>query len=65
MRMLGEPTNTAIRSSYLVRPFYFFEHGAGTRFPALLFQCAIAFSQIGPKFSFKLLEFSDFRRNAV
>src|SRR5207245_470454 len=34
-----------------------------TRFPALLFQCSIALSQIGVELGFKLLELSDSHSN--
>ena len=39
---LDNPRNTALRYSCVTGPFLSFEHGAGARFPALLFQCSIA-----------------------
>src|SRR5258708_39985097 len=56
---LDNPRNTALRYSCVTGLLLSFEHGAGARFPVLLFQCSIALSQIGLKLGFKLLELSD------
>src|ERR1700730_14471337 len=60
---LDNPRNTAPRYSCVTDPLLSFEHGAGARFPALLFQCSIALSQIGLKLGFELLEVSDSHGN--
>src|SRR6266478_3750957 len=60
---LDNPRNTALRYSCVTGPFLSFEHGAGARFPTLLFQCSIALSQIGLELGVKLLELSDSHSN--
>src|SRR6266699_1712127 len=60
---LDNPRNTALRYSCVNGPLLSFEHGAGARFPALLFQCSIALSQIGLERGVKLLELPDSQSN--
>src|SRR5712691_10837893 len=60
---LDNPRNTALRYSCVTGPLLSFEHGAGARFPALLFQCSIALSQIGLELGVKLLERPDSHSN--
>src|SRR6267143_6402560 len=60
---LDNPRNTALRYSCVTGLLLSFEHGAGARFPALLFQCSIALLQIGLELGFELLEVSDSHSN--
>src|SRR6266852_2732653 len=60
---LDNPRNTALRYSCVSWLLLSFEHRAGARFPALLFQCSIALSQIGLELGVKLLELPDSHSN--